>query len=86
MKKLVLIIGMAMGMAWSTASLAQAKPVAGQLIDLGMCRACASNAALYYQKKPKSKCALLVKAALANDQEAIKKLLEFPDYCEWERK
>ncbi|HEY3275215.1 MAG TPA: hypothetical protein VGJ94_01235 [Syntrophorhabdaceae bacterium] len=50
---------------------------------MGACSACADNIAQYHMKKPDSPCGTLAKKALAGDPEAIKKLVEFPDYCKW---
>ena len=47
------------------------------------CGACADQIARYYAKKPVSRCGILAKQALAGDRAAIKKLKEFPNYCEW---
>jgi hypothetical protein len=52
-----------------------------KLLDLGMCNACADNAAAFYVKMPASRCAALVRQALEGDPSAAKKLREMPDYC-----
>ncbi len=52
-----------------------------KLLDLGMCNACADNAAAFYVKMPASRCAELVRRALEGNPIAIKKLLDDPDYC-----
>jgi hypothetical protein len=52
-----------------------------KLLELGMCNACADNAAAFYVKMPASRCAQLVQQALEGNSVAIKKLLDNPDYC-----
>lgn len=52
-----------------------------QLLTLGLCSACASNAAMTYLKKPKSKCGRLVKAALEGNRKALEAIKDGPDYC-----
>jgi hypothetical protein len=53
-----------------------------KLLGLGLCSACASNAAELYLRKPNSACARLVKRALEGNPVAIKVLVDnFPDYC-----
>jgi hypothetical protein len=53
-----------------------------KLLDLGMCNACADNAAAFYVKMPNSRCAMLVRKALVEgDPTAIEKLRDAPDYC-----
>jgi hypothetical protein len=52
-----------------------------KLLDLGMCNACADNAAAFYVKMPASRCAKLVRQVLEGDPTAIKKLKDTPDYC-----
>jgi hypothetical protein len=51
--------------------------------DMGACSACADNIAQYYSQKPNSPCGKLAKQALEGNSDAIKKLVEFPDYCKW---
>jgi hypothetical protein len=53
------------------------------LLTMGLCTACAGNAAQYYLQKPSSECGLLVKSALEGDPASKEKLLESPDYCQW---
>lgn len=53
-----------------------------KLLDLGLCNACADNAAAFYVKMPASRCAKLVLQALEGDPTAIQKLKEMPDYCQ----
>jgi hypothetical protein len=53
------------------------------LSSIGLCNACADNAARYYLQRPTSECGLLVKSALEGDPAAKAKLLEAPDYCQW---
>jgi hypothetical protein len=54
------------------------------LSSIGLCNACADNAARYYLERQKSECGLLVKSALEGDPASKAKLLESPDYCKWE--
>jgi hypothetical protein len=51
------------------------------LLALGMCNACADNAADLYLKHPESRCGTTVAAALAGDKQAIAELQASPDYC-----
>ena len=57
---------------------ATARPV---LSSMGLCSACADNAAELYAKDPDSQCGLLVQKALAGDDVAKKELLTDPDFC-----
>jgi hypothetical protein len=52
-----------------------------KLLDIGMCSACADNAAAFYVKMPNSRCATLVRQALEGEPTAIAKLNDMPDYC-----
>jgi hypothetical protein len=52
-------------------------------LNMGLCNACADNVAQYYSRKPDSPCGRLAKEALEGNSDAIKKLVEFPDYCVW---
>lgn len=52
-----------------------------RLLDLGLCNACADNAAAFYVKMPASRCAKLVLGALEGNPVAIANLKDFPDYC-----
>ena len=52
-----------------------------KLLDLGLCNACADNAAAFYVKMPNSRCARLVRGALEGNPIALKTLKEMPDYC-----
>jgi len=53
-----------------------------RLLGMGLCSACASNAADLYIDKPNSACGQLVKRALEGNPAAEKKLTDdFPDYC-----
>jgi hypothetical protein len=51
--------------------------------EMGACGACADNIAQYYTKKPDSPCGKLAKRALEGNPDAIKKLVAFPDFCQW---
>lgn len=51
--------------------------------EMGACNACADNIAQYYTRKPNSPCGILAKQALEGNPDAIEKLVEFPDYCQW---
>jgi hypothetical protein len=51
-----------------------------KLLELGMCNACADNAAAFYVKMPASRCANLVRPGLEGDPAAIEQLKETPDY------
>ncbi|MEE9913720.1 MAG: hypothetical protein K4571_18575 [Deltaproteobacteria bacterium] len=50
---------------------------------MGACSACADNIAQYYSKKPDSLCGKLAKQALQGNPEATRKIVDFPDYCQW---
>jgi hypothetical protein len=52
-----------------------------KLLDIGMCNACADNAAAFYVKMPASRCAALVRQALEGNPTAVDKLKDMPDYC-----
>ena len=52
------------------------------LLNIGMCSACASNAAELYIRSPASKCGSNVADALAGDRAAIEALQKNPDYCQ----
>lgn len=52
-------------------------------VEMGACSACADNIAQHYTKKPNSPCGRLAMQALEGNPEAIKKLVAFPDYCQW---
>ncbi len=53
------------------------------LTSLGICQACAGNAAMHAVMKPSSECGILVKSALSGNQSAIDKIDELPTFCEW---
>ena len=53
------------------------------LLSMGLCSACADNAAQFYRQRPTSECGLLVKSALEGDPASKARLVEFPDYCHW---
>lgn len=52
------------------------------LLNLGMCSACAGNAAYLYIHSPASECGSKVANALAGDKSAIAELQNNPDYCQ----
>ncbi len=54
-----------------------------RLTGLGICQACAGHAAMHAVIKPNSECGNLVKNALNGNQEAIRRIDEFPAFCEW---
>ena len=54
-----------------------------RILEMGACSACADNIAQYFSKKPNSPCGQLAKQALGGNPDAIKKLVAFPDYCQW---
>ncbi len=54
-----------------------------KFLEMGACNACADNIAQYYTKKPNSPCGKLAKQALEGNPDAIKKLVDFPEYCQW---
>lgn len=65
---------------------AESKQIEGiriRLTSLGICQACAGNAAMYGVMKPNSECGKLVKNALSGDIDAIRTIDEFPVFCEW---
>ena len=51
--------------------------------EMGAYNACADNIAQHYTKKPHSPCGRLAKQALEGNPSAIKKLVAFPDFCQW---
>ena len=54
-----------------------------KLLDLGLCSACAANAAYLTVNKPSSRCAKLTQQALAGNSNALATLkTNFPDYCQ----
>jgi hypothetical protein len=55
--------------------------VDNRLLEMGLCSACASNAASLYLNKANSRCAQLTKRALEGNPIATEKLKAFPDYC-----
>ncbi|MDB5978356.1 MAG: hypothetical protein JWR07_5116 [Nevskia sp.] len=61
----------------------QYNDVDNSLLRMGMCSACASNAAMFYLRKPQSQCGLLVKNALEGNPQAQQTLNDNPDYCNW---
>lgn len=61
----------------------QIQDVRQELTNLGICQACAGNAAMYGVIEPNSECGSLVKNALNDDKDAIRKLEEFPAFCKW---
>ncbi len=61
----------------------QIESIRQELTSLGICQACAGNAAMYGVIKPNSECGNLVKNALNGDEDAMRKLEEFPAFCEW---
>ncbi len=52
------------------------------LINMGLCTACASNAAEQYVKKPNTNCAKLVKKALAGEKSAFNQLDSDRNICQ----
>jgi len=54
-----------------------------KLLEMGACSACADNIAQHYSRNPGSPCGTLAKQALDGDQDAVSKLLAFPDFCKW---
>ena len=54
-----------------------------RFIEMGACSACADNIAQHYTKTPNSRCGKLAKQALEGNPDAVKALVEFPDYCQW---
>jgi Superinfection immunity protein len=52
------------------------------LLTLGMCSACASDAADIYLKHPQLRCGATVASALEGDKKAIAELQSNPDYCD----
>lgn len=52
------------------------------LITMGLCSGCASGAASQYVEKPSSRCAKLVKKALAGDKKALEELKSNSGICE----
>jgi hypothetical protein len=54
-----------------------------ELIEMGVCAACADQIAQYYARRPSSRCAKRARRALAGDSRAIDELVDFPAYCRW---
>ena len=54
-----------------------------KLLEMGLCSACAGNAATYYIKRPESPCGRLTRKALEGNPAATSELLKFPAYCQW---
>jgi hypothetical protein len=52
-----------------------------KLLEIGMCNACAGNAAAIYVKAPESRCAKLVRKALEGDPAAVARLNSDVPYC-----
>ena len=57
--------------------------VTNTLLNMGLCSACAGNAAQHYVQRPASECGRLVKSALEGDPASKVQLMEFPEYCKW---
>jgi len=55
-----------------------------KFISMGLCSSCADNIAQFYTEKPSSPCGILAKQALEGNPDAVSKLQESPDYCNWE--
>ena len=55
--------------------------VDNKLVGMGLCSACAANAAQHYVHRPRSKCGRLVKAALEGSSAALKRLKRDRGYC-----
>ncbi|MCI4680595.1 hypothetical protein K9U39_18015 [Rhodoblastus acidophilus] len=55
--------------------------VDNRLLEMGLCSACAGNAAHYYVEMPNSKCGRLVKATLEGNPAALRTLKDGPGYC-----
>jgi hypothetical protein len=60
--------------------------VENALIELGLCMACADNAARHYVERPQGQCGTLVKQSLEGNPAARRRLAadEFPAICNWE--
>jgi hypothetical protein len=56
--------------------------VDNRLLDLGLCSACASNAAQHYVLEPQSQCARLVKEVLEGNPQALETLSSGVPYCD----
>jgi hypothetical protein len=54
-----------------------------KFLEMGLCSACAGNVAMFYVKKPDSRCAQLAKLALEGNPIATDTLRGFPPYCTW---
>lgn len=65
----------------NSASALKKDDVDNALLNIGMCNACADNAADFYIRHPGSQCGAKVARALAGDKEAIIELRSNPDYC-----
>jgi hypothetical protein len=56
--------------------------VESALLNMHMCSACASSAAVLYTEAPQSRCESLVARALGGDRDAITELQSDPSYCQ----
>jgi hypothetical protein len=54
-----------------------------KFLEMGLCSACAGNVAMFYVKKPNSRCAQVARQALEGSPVATKVLRDFPNYCAW---
>lgn len=54
-----------------------------RFLEMGACSACADNIAQHYARTPNSSCGRLAKQALEGNADAIKKVVDFPEYCRW---
>jgi hypothetical protein len=55
--------------------------VDSRLLELGLCSACAGNAAYFYVKRAASPCANLVRQTLEGNPDALKRLAGNPEFC-----
>ncbi len=57
--------------------------ITDRLHELGMCNACADNAAQWYIQRPQSQCGALARRALEGDPVAAAQLQADPSFCTW---
>lgn len=58
--------------------------IENQLLEFGMCSACADNAAQHYVTMPSGTCGRLVKSALEGNPQSQAELVDDPEYCRYD--
>lgn len=69
--------------AANSTALLRRDDLVNRLASMGLCGACADNAAQWYLQRPDSSCAALTKRALEGDPVATADLRAFPAFCQW---